>query len=243
MILLARRQGPLDALAEELVTTFGIEVRTAPIDLTGNSLLDDLGSHIDGIEVGLLVYNAGASPHVATFLDRSVEDAIYMVNINCRGPVLLAHHLGSSMAARRRGGMIFMTSTSAMAGGAYIAAYCASKSFELVLGEALWIELGQSNVDVLVAMAGLTDTPAMHATGPILEGTSYRVMSPVEVVDEALEALGNGNPLVPVGPDNRAAIQGAWPVPRADLVLGMTAGCASMYGLPIPLRPGATGEK
>jgi short-subunit dehydrogenase len=134
--------------------------------------------------------------------------------------------------------MIFMTSTSAIAGGAYIATYCASKSFELVLGEALWIELGQSNVDVLVAMAGLTDTPAMHATGPHLDGTSYRMMTPVEVVDEALEALGSGNPLVPVGPDNRAAVHGAWPVPRADLVLGMTAGCASMYGMPIPTRPG-----
>jgi len=28
-----------------------------------------------------------------------------------------------------------------------------------------------------------------------------------------------------------------WPVPRADLVAGLSAGSASLYGLPVPAMP------
>ncbi|MDF3287888.1 SDR family NAD(P)-dependent oxidoreductase [Streptomyces silvisoli] len=239
LLLLARREEPLTGLAAELVETFGVEVRTASVDLTSGSLLDDLEPHTDGIEIGLLVYNAGASPNIGKFIDRPIDEAMYLVDLNCRGPLLMAHHFGAAMAGRSRGGIILTTSTGSMAGCAYVGAYTASKSFVHMLGEALWVELGQHDVDVLVAMVGPTDTPALRATEPHLDGLPVALMDPNEVVAEAVAALGSGLPLVPVGPANHAAVRQAWPVPRADLVMGMSAGCAQMYGLPVPARPRA----
>jgi short-subunit dehydrogenase len=106
-----------------------------------------------------------------------------------------------------------------------------------IFGEALWCELGQHHVDVLVAMVGPTDTPALRATGADLESLWSVLMDPRDVVSEVLAGLGSAGPLLPVGPASQGAVQQAWPVPRADLVLGMTAGCAGMYGLPVPGRP------
>ena len=52
-----------------------------------------------------------------------------------------------------------------LAGGAFIAAYAASKAFEIVLAESLWYEFGTAGVDVLGLIAGATATPAMLRSG------------------------------------------------------------------------------
>jgi len=51
-----------------------------------------------------------------------------------------SHHFGARLVARGRGGVILVTSGAAWAGGGNIAAYGATKAFDLVLAEALWAE-------------------------------------------------------------------------------------------------------
>lgn len=239
--LLARNPEPLEALATELRATTDVEVRTACVDLTSSTLVEDLspltGTVDDDRDVGLLVYNAGAVHSVKFFVDRPVEDALQLVDLNCRGPVLLAHRFGKPMAERGRGGIVLMTSMSAAAGGAYVAAYSATKAFDLVLAEALWMELGQRGVDVLSVVAGLTDTPAMRRSGAVTDGSPYTPMAADDVAAEALEALGQGGPVLVAGAENRETATMFWPVPRADLVAGLSAGSASLYGLPVPSMP------
>ncbi len=237
LALLARNPGPLDALAADLRATTDVEVRTATVDLTSPTVLDDLASLTDGLEVGLLVYNAGAVHSVKFFVDRPVEDALQLVDLNCRGPVLLVHQLGRAMAARGRGGIVLMTSMSAAAGGAYVATYSATKAFDLVLAEALWMELGQRGVDVLSVVAGLTDTPAMRRSGAVTDDSPIEPMDSDEVAVEALAELGRGRPVLYAGAANREVATMFWPVPRADLVAGMSAATASLYGLAVPVMP------
>jgi uncharacterized protein len=237
--LIARRPEPLEELAAEIRATTNVEARTATFDLTSASLIDDLAPLVDGLEVGLVVYNAGAVYWADTFVDRDLADALHLVDLNCRGPVLLTHRFGSSMAARGHGGIILMTSMSAAAGSAYTAVYNASKAFDIVLAESLWIELGQRGVDVLGAVAGLTDTPAMHRSGVRFDDPTYVAMSADDVAGEALAALGRG-PVHVAGEQNRAMAAALWPGSRADMVAGMSAGAASLYGLPVlpaPSRP------
>jgi uncharacterized protein len=241
VVLLARRAEPLEALAAEIRDTSGVEVRTGRVDLTSPTLLDDLAPVLatpDGeVDVGLLVYNAGAVHSVKFFVDRPVEDALQLVDLNCRGPVLLAHRFGGPMAARGRGGIILVTSMSAASGGAYIAAYSATKAFDLILAESLWIELGQRGVDVLSAVAGLTDTPAMRLSGAVTDDSPMPPMDSDAVAAEALDALGGASPVLIAGEANREAGAMFWPLPRADLVAGMSAATASLYGLPVPSAP------
>jgi uncharacterized protein len=237
LALVARRPEPLEALAGELRASTGVEVRTATVDLTSPTVLDDLAPLTDPIDVGLLVYNAGAVHSVKFFVDRPVEDALQLVDLNCRGPVLLAHRFGRAMAERGRGGIILMTSMAAAAGGAYVGAYSATKAFDLILAESLWIELGQRGVDVLSAVAGLTDTPAMRLSGAVTDESPMPPMDADDVAAEALEALGGASPVLVAGAMNREMAAALWPLPRADLVVGMSAATASLYGLPVPSLP------
>jgi len=54
------------------------------------------------------------------------------------------------------------------------------------------------------------------------------------VADEALAALGGDGPVCVVGEANRERAKALWPAPRAELIAGMSAGSAVLYGLPVP---------
>lgn len=198
LLLLARRG---DALAEVAAPLRALtEVRTAALDLADPELAARLGELTAGLEVGLCVYNAAYSP-IGPFLEQSLADHQRLLDVNCRGPMIVARVLGEAMARRRRGGILLMSSLTALCGSPYLAGYGASKAFNLSLGEALWYELGPQGVDVLVCCAGATSTPGFlrssGADGP-------RAMTPEAVVDEALAALGGAPSMVP-GAFNRLA--------------------------------------
>ena len=55
------------------------------------------------LEVGLLMYCAGADPSYRPFLAEPVESALSMVQRNCVRPVELCHHFAGPMAASGRG--------------------------------------------------------------------------------------------------------------------------------------------
>jgi short-subunit dehydrogenase len=235
--VLARRPEPLEELAAGIRASTAAEVRWASVDLTASSLLDDVDALVDGIDVGLLVYNAGAVDAATFFIDRPIDDALRLVNLSCRGPVLLSYRFGKAMAARGRGGIILMTSMSAASGSAYTAVYSATKAFDLVLAESLWMELGQRGVDVLAVPAGLTDTPTMRRSGVRVDDSPFMPMSSDDVADVALGALGGDSPTHVAGSQNREMSASLWPVARADLIAGMSEGAASLYGLPVLAPP------
>jgi len=187
LVLVARRSAPLEELAASLRASFGVQVRVAPIDLASPSLLDELRAATVGLEIGLLVYNAAAAL-IGPFLEQPLADKLRILDVNCRGPVILADELGRAMAQRGRGGILVMASIAGAQGTALITTYAASKAFDLVLAEGLWDELRERGVDVLGCRAGATRTPAYEKSRPAVE--SGPVMEPHAVVVEALAALG-----------------------------------------------------
>ena len=248
LLLLARRRGPLEDTATEIRTRFGVEVATQALDLTSPALGSTIEPLTRGREVGLLVCNAGATHGAAMLLDRPVDAALDLVRLNCAAPLMLSHALGGPMQARGRGGVILVSSMAGLAGGALIAAYAASKAFEIVLAESLWYEFGTAGVHVLGLIAGATSTPAMlrsgmkfgssdrdaarAADGP---ATSTVPMDPDEVAREALAQLGCV-PIHVAGVANREAAKGLRSAPRDQVVTAMSAAVAEMYGMPLPPR-------
>jgi short-subunit dehydrogenase len=200
VVLLARRTGPLEEVASALRAAHGVQVRTASVDLGAPTLLEDLRRACDGIEVGLVVYNA-ALALVGPFLAQSLEDKLRVLDVNCRGPLVVADELGRRMAERRRGGIILMSSLAGTQGTAYVATYAATKAFNLVLAEGLWDELREHGVDVLACRAGATRTPAFERSNPAPGPAPIMEARPVAV--EALDALGEAGSMIP-GRTNRA---------------------------------------
>ena len=204
LLVLDRDAAALDAIAAEVRAAFGVDVRTALIDLVqpADALLTAVRAAVGELEIGLLVANAAWSP-VGPFLDTSLDDALTTLELNCRAPMVLAHEFGTILRARGRGGMIFMSSLAAEAGTANVALYSATKAFDLVLAEGLWYELRDHGVDVLAVRPGSTRTPGWESTQPA-SGEIPGVMEPAPVITEVLAALGTMPTLVP-GEGNRAA--------------------------------------
>jgi len=194
LVLIARRQDVLDRLAADLRVRYKVDVRTLAADLAQADVLAAVQSVTADIDVRLLVYNAAYST-IGAFIDRPVDEHLRVIDVNCRAPLMLAHHFGSAMAVRRRGGIVLMSSTAGSQGGPWISSYAASKAFTTVLGEALWDELSASSVDVVVCRAGATRTPGYESSKP--RPSRVPLLDPNFVAERTLAALGRGPSVVP----------------------------------------------
>jgi uncharacterized protein len=224
---IARRREPLERVAAELRARHGVDARAISCDLTSAAVADTIASATRDLDVGLFIYNAGASRAAQSFLDTPLADVLFLERLNCLGPLLLAHHFGARLRARRSGGMILMSSLASLCGNHYQATYAATKAFDTVLAEGLWHELASFGIDVLGVLAGATRTPAMLAT----EGNFGDAMDPTEVAAGALDHLGKGPNWVP-GAANQAIARSVWPVPRVGLVNALSRAGAEIFGLP-----------
>jgi short-subunit dehydrogenase len=226
LVLVARTKAALDELSAEL-RSGGVGVRVLAADLADPTLDAKLAEITRDLEVGLVVYNAAHS-RIGPFLDQPIEEQLRTIDVNCRGPLLLAHRYGRAMRERRRGGILLMTSMAALQGSPMIAAYAASKAFNLVLAESLWDELRFAGVDVLACRAGATRTPGYEASQPT---GKLPLMEPEPVVRAALDALGRGPSVVP-GTFNRfTAFLLARLFPRSLAVRTMGRATRKLYGL------------
>ena len=200
LVLFARRPEVLETAAAGLRARHRVEVRTVPLDLAGAGFAAELEGIARAREVGFGVFNAAHAPR-GEFLELSLEDQVRSIDVNCRGPLTMAHVLGKRMAVRGRGGLVFMSSLTAFHGSPFIATYGATKAFNLVLGEGLWFELRSRGVDVLACAAGATRTPGFERASPQGEPG---MIEPAQVVEEAIARLGRSGMMVP-GRFNRFA--------------------------------------
>jgi Short-chain dehydrogenases of various substrate specificities len=194
LILIARRPDALERLAADLRARHAVEVRTLAADLGQLDLREVVERAVAGLTVGMLVYNAAHSA-IGPFVDRSLDEHLRVLDVNCRGPLVLSHLLGKAMAERGRGGIVLMTSMAGSQGGPWLASYAASKAFNLVLAEGLWDELRERGVDVVACRAGATRTPGYAASQP--RPSRVPLLDPDRVVRATLDALGRRPSLVP----------------------------------------------
>jgi short-subunit dehydrogenase len=212
VVLLARRQAVLDQVAAEIEKKASVLTRTVAIDLAQPGAASAVAAATSDVEIGLLVYCAGADPNFKPFLANPIEAAEAMVQRNCMVPMQLCHHFAPAMVERGSGGIVIFGSGAGLAGGSNMVAYGASKAFDMVFAEALWAELHDKGVDVLGLILGKTNTPALRE----LEYARGQIGSPDEVpadaaavadvIAEAFENLAKG-PTLMVGDTMRAASQ------------------------------------
>jgi short-subunit dehydrogenase len=187
VVLAARKPGPLEELAQELRQT-GIEVRTISVDLGNVDAVDKVRNVTDDIEIGLLIYNAGANNTRGNFVE--LDPVVYrsVINITVIGQAEFTRHYGALMQSRGRGGIILSGSSSNFLGSATLATYTGAKAFSRIFSEALWAECKPMGIDVLHNVINFTDTPAMRRLG--MDTSSAQ--SPDDVAQEALDNLANG---------------------------------------------------
>ena len=228
VVLVATNADLLRSRADELERDYGIETRTAALDLSREDILQQLAPVTDSLEVGLLVNNAGVS-RVRPFLHQDLDQLLHQLHVNARAGLMLAHHFGKKMAEEKRGGIIFLSSGSALHGTAYCANYAGTKAYNLITAETLWYELARHGVDVLGFMAGSTKTPGWDANEP-KPNRWVKVMDAKTAVAEALDALGK-RPSIIAGRRNRLGyfVMGMM-MSRAGAIRTLARSMDSMFG-------------
>lgn len=190
LVLIARRQGPLEAFAQELRAEFPVEVRTLILDLNHADAAAKMAEATHDLEVGLYVSNAGAEAGGRHFLDTPLDELEELVGRNVLTVMAACHHFARPMRERGRGGLVLMGSGAGMGGQPGVAAYSAVKAFVLNLAESLWSELRASGVDVIGIAAPVMETPTLRRLlgDKQIPGT----VAAADVARLALDRLPNG---------------------------------------------------
>lgn len=194
LVLVARRQDRLEALAGRLRSAHGVEVQVVAADLGTQAGVDAVLGQIEGREVGLYVGAAGFGS-AGRFVQTSAAQELNMIDVNCRALCALAHPLARAMQARGRGGIVLMSSIVAFQGVANSANYAATKAYVQSLAEGLAAELRPFGVDVLASAPGPVET-GFAARADMRMGSAA---TPEVVARATLAALGRRRTIRPGG--------------------------------------------
>ncbi len=204
LVLIARRPGPLQQLANLLENKYKVDVMCIVCDLGNVDATRQIDEELKDREINMLIYNAAQS-FIGPFINNSSENHSRAVQVNIITPLNLIRLFGEKMLAKGRGAIILMTSLAGFQGSGYLSVYAATKAFTRILGESLWYEWKKSGVDVIACCAGATATPNFKNTDPGKPGFfAPAVMVPGEVVKECFKHLGR-MPSCITGRGNRVA--------------------------------------
>lgn len=217
LVLIARKPGPLEATADAC-RSLGVEVRTLATDLVDPAAVDEIAGATADLEVGLLIFNAGANTCSEEFLDGELAAFQNVLDLNVGAMMALVSLFGRPMRNRRRGGLLLVGSMAGYLGSARHSVYGGVKAFGRIFAESLWLELREYDVHVLELVLGVTRTPAMERIGLNFDMPGLTVVEPVDVAREGLEQLPHGPVFVAAGNDADLARRNG--PDRAEVVLG-----------------------
>ena len=219
LVLVARKEGPLEEVAGGLRAK-GAEVRILSADMSAPDALDQVRRVTDDIEVGLLIYNAGANKVRGNFIELEPKAFRDLIAINVGGQTEFSRHYGALMKDRGRGGIILCGSQGGYVGAANLATYAAVKAFSRVFSEGLWAECRAFGIDVLHLNIGFTATPAMVRSGWDLS----KAQSSDEVAQEGIDNIANGPVWIVGGEANvQRCIARSQVTDRAKVVLDLAS--------------------
>ena len=193
VILVSNEKEQLETISSEIASQFGIKALPCCVDLANQSCINDIAKLADGKEIGLLVNDASYGIH-GKFTETPVEDYYNLINVNVNAYVTLTHKFLPQMISRKKGAVIMVSSLNAFSPIAESAIYTATKAFELFFGGALWLEMKENNVDVLVVMPGPTRTGFQEKAGTKVNAMA---LTPEDLVRGVWPCLGKKMVYIP----------------------------------------------
>lgn len=198
LLLVARRTEELERLGARLGQAYGVQTRVRTLDLAKPGAAAALEASAEGLDLGLVIFNAGGDSVGGRFLDSAYAQWRELLLRNIDMLTEACHRFGTALVARGKGGMILIGSEAAFQGTGRLALYSATKGYALNLGESLWRELGPQGVDVLNVLIGATDTPKLRTVFAKnnLSSDAVPLTLASHVAKVALEKLGDGPTVV-----------------------------------------------
>ena len=186
IIMVSNEKEPLELLCKEITDTYNIEAIACFADLSDKEGINKIIEVAKGKEIGLLINDASYGIH-GRFVESKLEDYYHLINVNVNAYVALTHAILPQMIDRNRGAVIMVSSLNSFSPIAESAIYTATKAFELYFGSALWLEMKEHNIDVLVVMPGPTRTAFQEKAGTKVNSMA---LTPEELVKGVWPCLG-----------------------------------------------------
>lgn len=227
LVVLARREGELKALKEELESKYGVSVYVLAKDLNApgacQEVFDELSAK--GIEVDYLFNNAGFGGK-GNFHEQDWEMLKGMINLNVTALTELTHLFLPGMVKRGRGRILNTSSTAGFMPGPLQAVYFATKAFVNSFSNAVAYEVKDTGVTVTAlcpgaVKTGFADTAGFDGNSEMFaQGKSARYTA-----EKGYEAMEAGKLEVITETGLKVMIKGAIPfVPKK-------AGMKMIYGM------------
>jgi uncharacterized protein len=191
LILVARREDRLKAVAAEINQEFGVAVDVIPMDLAETGAPQVLYDHLkaENKAVDVLVNNAGYGLF-GMFTELSWEKQKQMLDLDIIALTHLTKLFVPDMVARKFGAVLQVASIAAYQPAPTYASYAGAKSYVLLFSEALDHELRGTGVNVTTVSPGVTATEFLKVAGqkPTLYQRMVMMQSP-EVARQGIRAL------------------------------------------------------
>jgi uncharacterized protein len=221
VVLVARREQLLTALAEEIAATGARRPLVLRADVTRIDASRRIGEALValGVEPDIVVNNAGFGlVGAAGKLDRGEQLAMIDLNVRALTDLSLAF---VDALERRRGGILNVASVAAFLPGPSMAVYYASKAFVLSFSEALHHEMAPKGVRVTALCPGPVPTEFQARAG--VKGMKFSrtlTRSAARVANDGYQGLKDGRRVVVPGFPNKLIAAFAGLMPR-DWLLEM----------------------
>ena len=220
LVLVARREPELTALAAELKDKHGADSRVIAADLSkarsAQTIVKELGPDT---QVEVLINNAGFGGH-GKFWERNREEDLRQIAVNITALTDLTRLLLPGMVDRHRGRILNVASTAAFQPGPFMAVYYATKAYVLSFSEALSSELAGTGVTVTALCPGVTVTEFQKVARvehvPLTKGPLS--MTARSVAEAAYKGMSQGKRLVVPGMHNKVGAASVRFAPRGVIL-------------------------
>jgi len=185
LVLVARDQARMEALASRLRSETGVAVDVLAADLTDAQQLKRVEVRLrDDAKIGLLVNNAGtAAP--GGFEGSDVEELDRLIRLNITAVTRLGAAVIPRFLAQGKGAIINISSVGAVAPEFPFGVYNPTKSYVLAYSQALNAELGARGLYVQAVLPAATRTEIWERSGRDISALQG-VMAVGDLVDAAL---------------------------------------------------------
>jgi len=196
LILVARRQERLKALAAVLCEAHGIDVEVLVADLAKDEDVARVEKRIAGLDrLEVLVNNAGFGT-VGRFAEVDFDRQLDMIHVHILATVRLVRAALPGMLARKRGNIVNVSSVAGFLATPNSVTYCATKAYLITFSKALAAELTGTDLHVQALCPGYIVTE-FHDTSEFKDFDRKQVkkwlwMTSKEVVTKSLKDLRKG---------------------------------------------------
>ena len=185
LVLVARDNNRMEALADRLRREAGVRVDILRADLTNAQDLAQVEARLrDDHRIGILINNAGAAPALG-FVDQNPDEMARIVSLNATVPLRLASAVAPRFAQAGQGAIVNISSVVGLVPEYGSTVYGATKAFVLFLSQGLHAELGPKGVYVQAVLPSATRTEIWAHAGKDVN-KQPAVMEVDELVDAAL---------------------------------------------------------